>query len=93
MCNENKDTISESLIKTPFQEELQAMFYFRNDRTYSLNDIDADYKIKGTSITVSDPRTWLETRKPPIVRLSSMVVTSSKNDKNHPHPTVIANSI
>ena len=53
----NKDTISESLIKTPFQEELQAMFCFRKNCTYSLNNINAAYQIKGTSITVSDPRT------------------------------------
>ena len=59
---ENKDTIYESLIKTP-QEELQAMFCLRNNGTYSLNDIDADYKIKGNFITVSDSRTWLETER------------------------------
>ena len=37
------------------------MFHLRQNGTYSLNDIDADYTIKGTFITVSDPKTWLET--------------------------------
>ena len=50
---ENKETMSESLTKTPFQEELQVMLHLRNNKTYSLNDIDADDKIKGTSIPVS----------------------------------------
>ena len=39
------------------------MFCKRNNKTYSVNDIDADFKIKGTSITVSDREIWLETRK------------------------------
>ena len=51
---ENVETMSESLTKTAFQEELQAMFCKRNNKTYSVNEINVDYKIKGTSITVSD---------------------------------------
>ena len=39
------------------------MFCKRNNGTYSLNNIDADYKIKGTFITVSDREIWLETGK------------------------------
>ena len=60
---EDEETMSESLMQTAFQEELQAMFCKRSNKTYSVNEIDVNDNIKGTSITVSDPRTWEETGK------------------------------
>ena len=47
---ENIDTISESINRTPFQKELQVMFYIRSNGTYSTDDIDAEFRIKETSI-------------------------------------------
>ena len=91
---ENKDTIFESLIKTPFQEELQVMFCKRNNGTYSLNNIDADYKIKGTSITVTDQTIWLETGKHQKVkkggtRTGSMFSNIEPSDINATYNTVV----
>ena len=91
---ENKDTISESLIMTAFQEELQEMFCKHNNGTHSLNDIDADYKINGTSITVSDPTTWLETgRRQKVIRGTKPTGTMFNNiepsDINVTYNTVV----
>ena len=90
---ENIDTISESLIKTPFQEELQEMFFLRNNNTYSLNNIDADDKIKGTSITVSDPRTWLETGRRQKVKKGGTRTGTMLNNIEHSDINVTYNTV
>ena len=51
-------TICESLHRTPFQEELLAIFYCRNNNTYSQKEIDDDKFIIETSVIVRDRIIW-----------------------------------